>query len=458
MVQEVAGSNPVGHPPYLGEQLKYKVKNAGDFEKQLDIKVDFQDLEQYKNEAINKISKNLNIKGFRPGKIPANIVTREVGEDAINEEAIEMYLPENLFTILKDEEINPATRPVIKKIEKKDKNYEIEVLITLWPVLSKLPKLDQEVEVESIKPTDEEMDDQIDRVRSQFAEVSKVERSLDNGDYGLVNISGSKNGEEVKDFVYNDYLYEVGTNMLTQQLDSKLIGVSPGAIVKFNDNIPQLQLEDVEITVLVKEVREKILPEFTDEWVSDTTEFDDIKHLREELEKNIEMIKKRQVASQYQAELTNKLIEEAKIALPEQLVIAEMDSILQNFIAELAQNNIKMEDYFQVTGLTEEALRDDLNKQATRNLTMVVILDKVIEDLDLKLEKEDTDLIEEHLKTLESDDEVEITTRRLNLEAESLRNKAMLHVLKSGSSVDQNGEKVYLQDVYNQDTDTREEE
>ena len=438
--------------------MKYKVKNAGDFEKQLDIKVDFQDLEQYKNEAINKISKNLNIKGFRPGKIPANIVTREVGEDAINEEAIEMYLPENLFTILKDEEINPATRPVIKKIEKKDKNYEIEVLITLWPVLSKLPKLDQEVEVESIKPTDEEMDDQIDRVRSQFAEVSKVERSLDNGDYGLVNISGSKNGEEVKDFVYNDYLYEVGTNMLTQQLDSKLIGVSPGAIVKFNDNIPQLQLEDVEITVLVKEVREKILPEFTDEWVSDTTEFDDIKHLREELEKNIEMIKKRQVASQYQAELTNKLIEEAKIALPEQLVIAEMDSILQNFIAELAQNNIKMEDYFQVTGLTEEALRDDLNKQATRNLTMVVILDKVIEDLDLKLEKEDTDLIEEHLKTLESDDEVEITTRRLNLEAESLRNKAMLHVLKSGSSVDKNGEKVYLQDVYNQDTDTREEE
>ena len=267
--------------------MKYKVKNAGDFEKQLDIKVDFQDLEQYKNEAINKISKNLNIKGFRPGKIPANIVTREVGEDAINEEAIEMYLPENLFTILKDEEINPATRPVIKKIEKKDKNYEIEVLITLWPVLSKLPKLDQEVEVESIKPTDDEMDDQIDRVRSQFAEVSKVERSLDNGDYGLVNISGSKNGEEVKDFVYNDYLYEVGTNMLTQQLDSKLIGVSPGAIVKFNDNIPQLQLEDVEITVLVKEVREKILPEFTDEWVSDTTEFDDIKHLREELEKNI---------------------------------------------------------------------------------------------------------------------------------------------------------------------------
>ena len=302
------------------------------------------------------------------------------------------------------------------------------------------------------------MDDQIDRVRTQFAEVSKVERSLDSGDYALINVSAKKNNEELKDFAYSDYLYEVGTNMLTPQLDSKLIGVSPGAIVELNDTIPQLQIEDAEITVLVKEVREKILPDFTDEWVSDTTEFDDIKNLREELEKNIEMVKKRQVASQYQGELTNKLIEEAKIELPEQLVIAEMDSILQNFINELAQNNIKMEDYFQVTGLTEEALRDDLNKQATRNLTMVVILDKVIEELDIKLEEEDTALIDEHIKTLDSLDEVEITTRRLNLEAESLRNKAMLHVLKSGSSVDKNGEKVYLQDVYNQDTDTREEE
>ena len=92
MVQEVAGSNPVGHPTYLGEQLKYKIKNTSDFEKELDLKVDNKDLEEYKDEAIKRISKNLKIKGFRPGKIPPNIVTREVGEDAINEEAIELFL------------------------------------------------------------------------------------------------------------------------------------------------------------------------------------------------------------------------------------------------------------------------------------------------------------------------------------------------------------------------------
>ncbi len=206
-------------------------------------------------------------------------------------------------------------------------------------------------------------------------------------------------------------------------------------------------------------MREKILPDLTDEWVSETTEFEDIKELKSELEKNIENIKKQQVASQYQAGLTTKLIEEADIKLPEQLVIAEMDSILQNFLAELEQNNIKLEDYFKITGLTEEALREDLNQQASRNLSMVLILDKVIEDFEIKLNENDNSLIDQHMESHDSDkDEVEKTTHRMNLEAESLRNKAMLHVLQNGVSIDKNGEKVYLQDVYNQESETGEEE
>ncbi len=439
--------------------MKYKIKNNTDFEKTLTIQIDVKDLEDFRDQAIKKIGSQLKIKGFRPGKIPANIVEREVGEEYINEEAVEMYLPENLFSILKDEEISPATRPAIKEVKKKKDSFDVEVLITLWPKISKLPKLEQTVEVETIKPTTEEIEDQIERVRSQFAEATKTDRAVKTGDYVLINLTSTKNNQEIKDYTFSDRLYEVGTGSLLNSLDSKLEGVASGAIIKFTDNIEQINEENVEVTVLVKEVREKILPEFTDEWVSETTEFEDIKELKSELEKNIENIKKQQVASQYQAGLTTKLIEEADIKLPEQLVIAEMDSILQNFLAELEQNNIKLDDYFKITGLTEEALKDDLNKQASRNLSMVLILDKVIEDFEIKLDKNDNSLIDQHLESHDSDkDEVEKTTHRMNLEAESLRNKAMLHVLKNGVSIDKNGEKVYLQDVYNQESETGEEE
>ena len=437
--------------------MKYKVKKESEFEKHIEISINFDDLEDKKSDAISKISKSLKVKGFRPGKIPSNIVIREVGEDYILEESVDLYLPEKIFEILKSEELNPATRPVIKEMKKEKDSFKVDVLVTLWPTLSKLPKLDQTVEVESIAPTDEEINDQVDRVKMQFADVSKVERPAKEGDFVLMNISGQENNKELENFNYQDFLYEMGSNSLTPVLDSKLEGVSSGAIVKFNDNIPSIGKENIEISVLVKEVKEKVEPELTDEWISSVTEFDSIEQMKSELTINIENVKKRQVANQYQSLLTSKLIEESKLELPEQLVIAEMDSILQNFMNELKQNNIKIEDYLQITGLTEEALQEDLKNQATRNLSMVVILDKVIEDEKLELGETEIKYIDEHMST-HNDNEVDNASHRLNLESESLRNKAMLHVLQQGISVDKNGEKVYLQDVYNQDIGTGEEE
>ena len=437
--------------------MKYKVKKESEFEKNIEISINFDDLEDKKSDAISKISKSLKVKGFRPGKIPSNIVIREVGEDYILEESVDLYLPEKIFEILKSEELNPATRPVIKEMKKEKDSFKVDVLVTLWPTLSKLPKLDQTVEVESIAPTDEEINDQVDRVKMQFADVSKVERPAKEGDFVLMNISGQENNKELENFNYQDFLYEMGSNSLTPVLDSKLEGVSSGAIVKFNDNIPSLGKENIEISVLVKEIKEKVEPDLTDEWISSVTEFDSVDQMKSELTKNIENVKKRQVANQYQSLLTSKLIEESKLELPEQLVIAEMDSILQNFMNELKQNNIKIEDYLQITGLTEEALQEDLKNQATRNLSMVVILDKVIEDEKLELGETEVKYIDEHMST-HNDNEVDNASHRLNLESESLRNKAMLYVLQQGVSIDKNGEKVYLQDVYNQDIETGEEE
>jgi trigger factor len=174
--------------------MKYKIKKIGDFENSIEISIDFEDLESKKEQAIAKISGSLKVKGFRPGKIPKNIVTREVGEDYILEEAVDLYLPEQIFDILQKEEINPAVRPVVKELKKEKKSFKVDVLITLWPTLSKLPKLNQTVEVESITPTEDEINEQIERIKLQFGEVEKVERPSKASDYLLVNISSLENG------------------------------------------------------------------------------------------------------------------------------------------------------------------------------------------------------------------------------------------------------------------------
>ena len=98
--------------------MKYKIKKESEFEKNLEIKVELEDLDSHRDEAIKKIGKQIKVAGFRPGKIPANIVTREVGEDYINEEAIELFLPQTLFSILNDEEI-------LKRAKSVTKNYDV---------------------------------------------------------------------------------------------------------------------------------------------------------------------------------------------------------------------------------------------------------------------------------------------------------------------------------------------
>ena len=97
--------------------MKYKVKKVGDFESNIEIDIDFEDLESKKDEAISKISKSLKVKGFRPGKIPKNIVIREVGEDYILEESIDLFLPEQIFEILQKEEENDVTILKVKGVD-----------------------------------------------------------------------------------------------------------------------------------------------------------------------------------------------------------------------------------------------------------------------------------------------------------------------------------------------------
>ena len=111
--------------------------------------------------------------------------------------------------------------------------------------------------------------------------MTKVERPSKTSDYLLVNISAMENGKELEDFSYQDYLYELGSNSLTPSMDSKLEGVSTGAIIKFNDDIPSIGKGNVEITVLVKEIKEKVMPELTDEWDSSMTEFDNIAEMND---------------------------------------------------------------------------------------------------------------------------------------------------------------------------------
>ena len=444
--------------------MEYKIKKKTDYEKIVTLTLSDEDFKEEKKSSVANIGKELKIKGFRPGKIPASIIEREVGLEYINQNAIELALPRLVFDILKDEKIEPAIGPSIQKIENKKDKFNVEVVITLWPKIKKVPKTDIKIIISDIDPTEAEIEEQIQSIRGQFAEVELVERAVKREDYVTMNLTATRNGKELEDVSVQDHLYEVGSGQFSDKLDKELEGLKAGAIIKYIDKPLTKNGEgegetDAEFRVLVKDVRSKLLPELTDDWVKKILDFESVASLEEEFKTNLQLQNKKRAASEFQSKLVTELIGNTENTLPEQLVITEMEAILRRFLKELEQNSISMEDYFKATGLTEDALKDDLTKQATNNLIMILILDKVIEENNLKLDDFENNEINEHLKTHDdTEDDIEITTHRLNLENEQIRNKAMVYLMDKATPVDSKGVKVYLKDVYTQDRDTREEE
>ena len=215
--------------------MDIKIKNKTDFEKVINLTLVDKDFEEEKKTSITNIGKELKIKGFRPGKIPPAIIEKEVGLEYINQNAIELALPRLVFDILKDKEIQPAVSPSIQKIENKKDKYNVEVVVSLWPKIKKLPKTNIKITVSDIDPTDEELEEQIKAVAGQFAEVELVERAADSGDYVTMNLTTTRNGKELEELTVQDHLYEVGSGIFSEELDKKLKGSKAGAIVKFQD-------------------------------------------------------------------------------------------------------------------------------------------------------------------------------------------------------------------------------
>ena len=208
--------------------MQTQVTEAGPFERLLKIQLGEEELEEAKIVAARKLSKELKVKGFRPGKIPRQIVERMVGADALRSEAIDGVLPNAVGDALEKEELNPVTRPAITSIEDiEGGGVEVDVMITLWPSIEAVPDFaGRKVEVELAPVSQQAIDEQIDRLRGQYATLEDVNRPAQTGDFVMIDLSASIDGELVEDAGATDLLYEVGSTSFIDGLDELLEGAS----------------------------------------------------------------------------------------------------------------------------------------------------------------------------------------------------------------------------------------
>jgi len=435
--------------------LNTNVTDAGPFEKLLTLQVAEADLDAAKSQAARRLSKDLKIKGFRPGKAPRRIVEATVGPERLRSEAIDDLLPTLVADALREVEVRPAVPPQVENMKDIDTGLEVEVKVTLWPVLDHVPSYEGlEIEVSRPQPTEEELERQLNRLRDQFADLETVDRPAIDGDYVSINLTASRNGQPIEEAAASDLLYEVGSASFVEGLDAQLPGATAGTIVKFNAPLPEgfgeLAGQEVTMQVLVKEVKQKLLPDLTDEWTAEVTEFATVDELRGELSKQIEEVKRGIVRNELQTGVLESLLAEIDILIPQAIIDAEMENTLHRLAHQLEGQGISIADYLRVTGQDQQVFVDDLRNQADRNVRTDLLLEAVAQAAGFEASPEELD---EVVAVLAKQAEKDVDEYRTEF-AESVQEKAVMGdilkrkalevLLESAVPVDESGNRIDL--------------
>ncbi|HEX9864509.1 MAG TPA: trigger factor [Acidimicrobiia bacterium] len=429
------------------------VTETGPFERLVTFHLTDEQIAAGKAATARKLSQELKLKGFRPGKAPVPVIEAAVGPARLRSEVIDDLVPPALTDILKDEEIQPAVTPQLESLNDVEGGVEVGVRVTLWPTIELPNYRNRNVEVTTPEVTEEDLDIQIGRMLEQFATVEEADRPAVSGDFVSIDLKATKDGEPVEEASASDLLYEIGSGVFIDGIDDRLAGATPDTRFTFDGPLPEgfgdRAGEMVTFEVTVNEVKERIFPELTDEWVDENTEFETLPELKDELRTRLSEAKLQAVARQFRERALSTLVEQVEVDLPDALVRSEMDDHLHRFVHRLEDNELTLEDYFRASGVDQEELLEDLRQQALLSLRNQLVLEAVAKDAQIEVTPEDISEVLQSLAAQSGDPVAYLQAfsrsgQELALASDILRNRALDAILSAASPVDEDGNLVDL--------------
>lgn len=364
----------------------------------LSVEVDEQEFEQAVDAAFKKIAREVRIPGFRPGKAPRRLLESRLGSGAGRAQALNDSLPEYYSDAVRLNEVDVIAAPEIEVTSgEEDGPVVFEAVVEVRPTVEVAGYAELSVEIPTPSATDEEIEAQLERIRSQFAELEVVERAAEDGDYVTIDIEGSQDGEVLEGLVATGYLYEVGSAAIVPELDEHLRGATAGAELEFDAAHPNDDEDSPEdplhFEVSVTEVKAKVLPELDDELAAQASEFDTLAEWRDDLVNRLTQVKRAQAQMAVREKIGEALAELVDMELPEPLIAAEMNERLQDMAMRLQAQGLSLEQWLQFSGTDAEQFLGDLRETAERSARVdlalrAVAVAEAIEALEDDLEEE----------------------------------------------------------------------
>ncbi len=314
--------------------MKSDVETLSPTRVKLTVDLPFDELEPQLKAAYKRIADQVNVPGFRRGKVPARVIDQRFGRGLVLEEAVNEAVPVAFDKAVEENALKPMGSPDFDVKELNDgENLTFTVEVDVRPEFD-LPDLENvRVEVDAAEPTEEEVAEQVDALRTRFATLTDVDRPARDGDVLLVDLSGACEGEEVEDLNASALSFELGgKEEPLPGFDDAVRGASADdvRVFSFPAEAGQYEGKDIEVTVTVTSVRERELPTADDDFAVMASEFDTMDELTDDVRQKARRMKRVEQGVQARTKLHDQLVGSVDFPLPESVVARELEEHFQD--------------------------------------------------------------------------------------------------------------------------------
>jgi len=433
--------------------VKSAVETLSPTRAKLTIEVPFEELKPSLDAAYKKIAQQINVPGFRKGKVPPMVIDRQVGRSVVLDEAINEALPQLYVQALQDNDVQPLAQPEIDITRFEDnETLEFTAEVDVRPVID-LPEYDGiEVSVDDITVGDQDVEEQVQSLRERFATLNEVDRPAADGDFAVIDLTASSGGEVVEGAEATGMSYQIGRGGMLDGLDDALVGMQVGEEKTFTSQLvggDQIG-QDVDVQVKVTAVKEQELPELDDDFAQTASEFDTIAELEEDVRGRVARGRRLEQAAAARDSVLEQLLDRVAVPLPDTVVDAELQSRREGIVSQLASAGMTMEQYLDTEEQTVDEFEADLEERVREAVAAQYVLDEVAKKEEIGVEQSE---LSEHIfrRAQQSGQNPYEFARHMvehnhipEMVSEVVRGKALATLVEGAKVTDESGNRVEL--------------
>ena len=361
------------------------------------------------DQAFKRAVKRVNAPGFRKGKLPRAVFNKMYGEEALFQDAVDFVLPAAYTKAIDELEVSPLAMPDIDVKEiSKEEGVKFEAVVTVKPNVELGEYKNLGLEKESVEVTDADVEERLDSLLSRQAEWQIKEGESKKGDIVVIDFKGFIGDEAFEGGEAKGYELELGSGSFIpgfeEQLEGKVAPVDTEVNVTFPENyqVADLAGKAARFEVTVHDVKEKVLPELTDEFVKEFSKeaASTVAEYKEKLKEEIKLEKENLAEKSYSDKVISTAVENAKVSVPEKLVEQEVNSMFEQFTGNLSRQGLSFDLYQQFTGKGEAELKAEMKSDAENKIKTSFVLGEIAEVEKVEVTEADIDAEVKELATM----------------------------------------------------------